>query len=97
MLIITLPVNVFVPVVLLCVRVPETDVIPETVKLKPPTVREDKASIFRVAHVAAPFTVMYCEPSIKTSSPATGKLAPGNPPDVVDHVAFEFQLPLATE
>jgi hypothetical protein len=32
-----------------------------------------------------------------TASPATGTLAPGVPPEVADHVAVEFQSPVATE
>lgn len=35
--------------------------------------------------------------SRKTLSPATGTLAPEAPPEVADHVAVEFQLPLVTE
>jgi hypothetical protein len=43
------------------------------------------------------FTVTVYPPSITTISLAIGTGAPGAPPDVKDHVAVEFQLPVATE
>ena len=98
LLIITLPENVLIPAVLVRnVMVPETEVAPETVKLKPPTVSDDEAAILRDAQAAAVVTVTVFEPSIKTSSPATGTLAPGAPPDDIDHVLVELQFPVATE
>jgi hypothetical protein len=50
-----------------------------------------------VAHAAFAVTVTVRLPSITALSPATGALAPLEPPDVADHVEVEFQLPLATE
>jgi hypothetical protein len=36
-------------------------------------------------------------PSITTSSPMAGAAAPAAPPEMLDHVAVELQLPDATE
>ena len=74
----------------------------------PETVRVNVAFTVRIAlaptavkvileHPASAVTVTVHPFSRKTLSPATGKLAPGAPPEVADHVAVEFQLPEATE
>jgi len=49
----------------------------------------------RLAVFALTVTVLL--PSIVTSSPVPGTLAPEDPPDVADQVAVLFQLPVATE
>ncbi len=72
-------------------------VVPETVKLNPPTVSEDPDAILRLVHAAFAVIVTFLLPSINTTSPATGKLAPLAPPDVADHVEVAFQFPDATE
>ena len=97
LLIITSPVNVFVPVALLSVIVPVTAEMPETVILNPPTISCDPDAISRLVQAALAVIVTVSPPSIKTSSPATGTLAPATPPEVADHVAVEFQLLVATE
>jgi len=51
-----------------------------------------------LAHAASvTLTVTVNPPSIVTTSPATGKLAPLAPPEVADQTAVLFQLPVATE
>jgi hypothetical protein len=75
-------------------------IAPETVKVIPELIVNEVAVVtVKVIDVqaAAAVTVTLNPPSIVTASPATGIGAPGAPPEVVDHVAVEFQLPLATE
>ena len=103
--IITAPVNVLVPVAEVIVKLlpatpPPIVVVPDTVKLKAPTLRLDaivKSLMIKVAQAAFAVIVTLKPPSIVTTSPATGTEAPAAPPVVADQVAVEFQLPLATE
>ena len=95
--IVTNPVYVLVPAALLCVSVPEMVVVLETAKLNPPTVNEDPDAILRFVHAAFAVIVTVLFPSINTTSPATGKLAPLVPPEVAAHVEVAFQFPDATE
>ncbi|MEK7719857.1 MAG: hypothetical protein AAB347_09650, partial [Bacteroidota bacterium] len=95
--IVTNPVKVFTPVLEDMVRVPVTEVVPETVIAKAPTVRVDALAILRLVQAAVASTVTVNPPSIKTLSAATGAVAPGIPPEVADHTAVEVQAPLATE
>jgi len=75
---------------------------PETVNVLLPEIEtfalELVALVYEiVAQAAAAVTVTVTPLSMKTSSPATGKDAPEEPPDVADQVPVEFQLPVATE
>ena len=72
---------------------------PETVSVTPELIVKDVAVVVVnviEAQAASAVTETLCPPSIVTVSPATGTLAPATPPEVVDHVAVEFQLPVAT-
>jgi len=94
---VTAPVNVLAPVALLKVMVPVMLVVPETARVKPPTVRADPVAILRFVQAAAAVTVTVHPPSIIALSAATGAEAPGAPPEVADQVEVAFQLPDATE
>lgn len=92
----TVPI-VFVPVVLVNTMVPFTVVVPLTVKLTLETVKVEPLAMEIFVQAEVTLTVTFLFPSIKTTSPATGTLAPGPPPEVADHVPVEFQFPVATE
>jgi hypothetical protein len=77
--------------------VPLNAVVPLTVKLNPPIVRTEPFATLKLAHAAFAVMVTVKTPSIKALSPATGKLAPGAPPEVADQVELAFQLPVTTE
>jgi hypothetical protein len=96
-IIVASPVNNFVPTTLVNDMIPATEVVPLTVILKPPTLKVDPLAILKLAQAASAAVVTVNPPSIKTLSPAIGKLAPGAPPDVAAHVEMLFQLPVATE
>ena len=74
-----------------------TVVVPLTVNVNPPTFKVEPVAIETFVQAEATFTVTILFPSIYTTSPATGKLAPDAPPEFADHTAVLFQLPVATE
>lgn len=87
----------FDPEELVTVSVPLISLVPVKLVLKPPIFKAEPLAIVRFAQFAFALMVTVLPPSIKTLSPATGALAPEDPPDVADHVPDEFQLPVATE
>ncbi len=66
-------------------------------KANPPTFKVEPLAIDKFAQADATLTVTVNPPSMKTSSPATGTLAPLAPPELADHVVVTLQLPVATE
>jgi hypothetical protein len=87
-LIVTRPVNIFVPFVLLEKEIlPSAVVVPATVRFWPLRFRVDPDSMYRLAQLAAALlTLTVLPPSINTLSPIAGTEAPEDPPDVADQV-----------
>jgi hypothetical protein len=94
---ITSPENVFAPVALVKVIVPFIVVVDETANVNAPTESDDPKAILKFEQAAAAAIVTVNPPSINTSSPAMGTVAPDAPPEDADHVLVEPQLPVATE
>lgn len=96
-LIITCPVNVFVPVAAVAVvTVPlapwPTVVTPDTTMAPPASTRVPPLLILSVVQAAATETVTECPFPILTMSPATGKAPAAAPPKpTVDQVVLRFQ------